>query len=303
MPTQTAIAPSSTPQVVEQPIPTRTVNTRFSPPAPKIAGQPISDSSPVADSTEPEDSVRLSPQLTALARKEQAFRQREQALKDQEQEMESMRLEAEQFRALKSRMGNKDFSAAEEMGLSYEDYTTFQLNKQGDVDPQAQAVSELKAELEAMKRGQEESAAQQYEETVAEYRKEISRSITDNEEYSSIKHLEDIAGIKGEDAVMQLILDAFEEGEELTVDEACGQVESYVYEQAQKYTALPKFKKDPIIEEAPQRALPRPTIGKTLTNDMTVGSETRPQKSLQHLSEADRYAEARRRVMERQQKG
>jgi len=295
MPTREAIVDNIIPHQAEKPIPVRTVSTRSQRPT-EIAGQPITNNSPAAESAPvTEESVRLSPQLSALARKEQAFRQREQALKEREKSIEAKLANAEKFEALKAKMSSKDFSEAEALGLSYEDYTKYVLEKQGGEDPLQAKISALEAKLESIEKGTEESAANQFEETVAEYKKEISKLVSDNPEYSSIKEL------KREDAVLQVILDAFEaDGEELTVNEAAQQVEDYLVEYGKRFTSLPKFKTEVEPEE---RVLPRPVVGKTLTNDMTVGSEKRPLKSLQFLSEAERYAEARRRVLERQEKG
>lgn len=298
MPTQQAIVDNLIPKQVEKPIPVRTVSTRYAKPESKIAGQQIIDSSPVAESTKTEESVRLSPQLTALARKEQAFRQKEQALKDREKELEAKLAEATKFESLKTKLSAKDFSEAEALGLSYEDYTKYVLEKQGGENPQETKIKALEAKIEALEKGTEESAASRYEETVSEYKKEIARTVSENPDFSSVK------GLKREDAVLQLILDAFEEDdEEISVTEACKQIEEYLVEKGNEFTSLPKFKKTETAQPAQQKELPRPMVGKTLTNNMTVTSEKAPQKSLQHLSEAERYAEARRRVLERREKG
>lgn len=296
MPTQQAIVDTVIPKQVEQPIPTRTVNTKFKAPPPKIAGQITTNVSPAEESATPEESVRLSPQLSALARKEQAFRQREQALKDREKAIEAKLAEADKYEQLKKKLTEKDFSEAEALGLSYEEYTKYVLEKQGGEDPTKVEIQALRAEIEALKKGTEESAAGQFEETVSEYRKEITKLVADNPDFSSIKEL------KGEEAVLQLILDTFEEDdEELSITDAAKLVEEKLLEQGKAYLSLSKFKKTEVEPE--QRVLPRPVVGKTLTNDMTASSEKRPLKSLQHLSESERYAEARRRVLERREKG
>lgn len=298
MPTHEAIVDNLIPKQVEKPIPVRTVSTKHIKPAPiEIAGQPLTNNNPAAESApKTEESVRLSPQLTALARKEQAYRQKEQALKQREKELEAKLQEAEKFQALKEKFGSKDFSEAEALGLSYEDYTKYVLEKQGGENPQDLVNKKLEAEIEAIKKRDEESAATRYEETVAEYKKEIAKAVGENPEFSSVKEL------NKEDAVLQLILDAFEEDdEELSVADACKQIEDYLVDFGKKFTSLPKLK--PKEEPVPEKVLPRPNLGKTLTNNMTASSDKQPQKSLQHLSEAERYAEARRRVLERREKG
>src|SRR6266403_3896654 len=135
MPIREAIVDNLIPKPVEKPIPVRTVNTRFQKIEPKIAGQEIINSSPAAESAKTEESVRLSPQLSALARKEQAYRQREQALKEREKALEAKLAEGEKFTSLKAKLSAKDFSEAEALGLSYEDYTKYVLEKQNGENP------------------------------------------------------------------------------------------------------------------------------------------------------------------------
>lgn len=299
MPTHQAIVDNIIPKEVVKPLPVRTVSTKIKTLEPKIAGQEITNSSPGAESPKTEESVRLSPQLSALARKEQAYRQRELALKEREKALEAKLADGEKFNSLKTKMTAKDYSEAEALGLSYEEYTKYVLEKQNGEDPHATAIKKLEAEIAALKKGSEESAASQYEETVAEYKKEIAKAVAENPDFSSVKEF------KREDAVLQLILDSFEEDDvELTVHEAAKLIEDKLLEYGQQFQKLPKFKKETVTEAEPEKkTLPRPMVGKTLTNDMTVSSEKTPLKSLQHLSEAERYAEARRRVVERQQKG
>lgn len=286
-----------TPVPVEQPIPTRTVITR----SPKVqptaqnAGQQVTNSSPAAESATTEESVRLSPQLSAIARKEQAFRQREQTLKDREKAIEAKLAQADKYESLESKIKSKDYSEAEALGLTYEEYTKYVLEKQAGEDPQAAEIKALRAKIEAIEKGSEEQAAAQFGETIAEYKKEIGKLVSEHPDFSSIKEL------KKEDAVLQLILDTFEQDdEELTVMEAAQLVEDQLVKMGETFTKLPKLKKE---DEPQRRALPRPVVGTTLTNDMTASSEKRPYKSLQNLSEAERYAEARRRVLERREKG
>lgn len=294
MPTMERITNNIIPQTAPKPIPSVTVTTRPHK-SPVNAGQQIkTDSEPVAESpATTEESVRLSPQLSILARKEQALVKERLAIKAEREQMASDLADAAKFKQLKTKMSAKDFSDMEELGLNYEDYVKHVLNKQETEDPKEKRVQELEAKLQSLEKTLEESAANNYEETIAEYRKEISKLVSDNSDFSTIK------GLKREDAVLQLILDAFEkDNEELTVAEAAQQIEEYLVEYGNTFTSLPKFKK-----EEPVKQLPRPVVGKTLTNNMTAGSDTKgPLKSLQNMSEAERYAEARRRVEARKGK-
>ncbi len=284
------VAPTTTPQ----PIPDRVVSTK-SVVKPGFASQPITDrSEPVAESTTPEESVKLAPQLSALARKEQAFRQRELVLKQREQDLEAKLANAEKFENLQTKIGAKDFSSAEELGLSYEEYTNYLLNKQAGEDPETQKFKALEEKIQALEKGREESATREYEETVAEYRTEITTMVASNPEFSSIKEL------GREDAVLQLILDSWEEdGEELTIDQACKDIENFIVEQGKQFTSLTKFKP----AEVDERKLPPPKTGpRTLTNNMQPSGETKVAKpSYQKMSESERYQAARAEVLRKRQ--
>lgn len=298
MPTLEAVQNTLIPKVEVATIPTRTVITK----PPKLAavgenpGQTNISNSSAAEPATTAESVKLSPQVSALARKEQAFRQREQALKERERAMEARLADADKFEQLKAKLTAKDYSEAEALGLDYDAYTKYKLDKIDGENPQDAKIQALEAKIEAMAKGNEESAASQFEETVAEYKKEISKVVGENPDFSSIK------GIKGgEESVLQLILDTFEEdGEELTIMEAAKMVEDQILERGKIYSSLPKLKME---AEPEQRVLPRPVVGKTLTNDMTASSAKTPLKPLHALSEGERYAEARRRVVERREKG
>lgn len=298
MPTREAIVDSVIPREVERPIPIRVITTR-TPKKAEPAANPDqqttirNDEVAAAASATPAESVKLSPQLTALARKEQAHRHREQALIAREKELEEKLKRADKFSTLEEKLKAKDYSEAEALGLSYEGYTEYLLNKQNGEKPENQAFKALADEVSALKKSKEESADQEFQETVSEYRKEVGALVASDARFISVK--ED----KQEDAVLQLILDSWEEdGKEVTVEQAAQDVEDFIVAEATRYSGFTKIKAR--SQEADKKALPPPKPSlKTLTQQVVVGAEKRPQKSLQHLSESERYAEARRRVLER----
>lgn len=298
MPTFEAIAKTIIPQRPESTIPTITVSTRA--PKPKITDQTnIVKSDGAAASAVIEESVKLSPELSALARKEQAFRQREQALKDREKQVEADLEEAKKFKELKAKLSAKDYSEAEALGLNYEEYTKYKVDKLNGENPQEQAIKALEAKIEALEKGKEESAAQAYEDTVKEYKKEIGALVLATPEFSSLKG-------KYEEHILQNILDSWEhDGDEVTIAQAAQETLAYLKKEKEELDLL--FKTPAVAAEAvgaDTKTLPPPKAGlKTLTQQITTGSEKRPFKSLQHLSESERYAEARRRVLERREKG
>ncbi len=290
MPSQEAIVNTMVPREVEKPIPTRTVSTRVPKSNPDQVPKDRSEPA-VVDSQPTAESVKLSPQLSALARKEQAYRQREQALKVREKELEAKLSEAEQYSQLKTKLGTKDYSEAEKLGLDYAGYTQYLIDKQAGEDPQALKFKQLEDEIQALKKSKEDSATQEYEETVAEYKKEVDSLIANSAEFPRIKKL------GRQDAVLQLILDSWEQDEtEMTVAEASKDVEAYL-------TALAKDLQvaEPVAEV--MKTLPPPRQGsRTLNQNMAaVGVEAKPLKPLQYLSESERYAEARRRALARRE--
>lgn len=301
MPTREAIVNTVLPKDVAQPIPVRTISTRTTPKT-MVAGHPIETTNPnqaTTSSGTPEESVRLSPQLSALARKEQAFRQREQALKQREKDIEAKLARADKFDRLEAGLKSNDYSGVEELGANYEGHTNWLLGKQAGEDPQSAKFKAIEDELQSLKKNQEDRVEQEFNATVAEYKTEISNLIASrSDDFSSVKEL------KREDAVLQLILDSWEEeNEHLTVEQACKDVEEFLVEQGKVFNSLPKFK--PKVSEEESRRLPPPRVsGRTLTNDMLPASgERKHARSLQHMSDSERYAEARRRVMERRQQG
>lgn len=278
MPIIESLAPAPAAVKSPEPTPTRIVVTR----SPQ---QKTTTETPVAESTPTAESVTLPEAASANARKEQAYRQREAALKAKEVEQADKLKLADLYSQLKAKLDAKDFSAVEELGVNYDGYTEYLLAKQ-EADPVAEKYKQLETEIKSIKTSQEEKAASEYEATVAEYDKEIKSVVSSNPEFSSIKELGQ------EQAVLQLILDSWEEdGTELSVEEAAKDVESFLVEEANKFAALSKLKSKP---------LPKPSL-KTLTQQVTIGAERAPGKPLSQLPESERYAEARRRALAKRQ--
>jgi hypothetical protein len=297
MPTREPIANTIIPQTAPPPIQVRTVTTRAVA-KPTIDQQVTNKEVPVADSTQPskEESVTLTKELSAKARSEQAFRQRERALKDKEAALEAKLKDAEAYQTLKTKLTAKDYAEAEALGLNYEEYTKYKVDKLNGEDPKEQKIRELEQKIEALAKGTEESAQAAYDDTVKEYKKEISSLVASTPEFSSLKG-------KYEEHVLQNILDSWEQDdEEVTIAQAAKETLEYLKTQKEELDLL--FKKPEEKLSVEEKILPAPRTGlKTLTQQLTVDSEKRPLKPLQYLSESERYAEARRRVLERRQKG
>lgn len=240
-----------------------------------------------AESDPPEELVTLSPQISALARKEQAQRQRERALAQREREFAAKLADAEKYSQMKTKIAAKDYSAADEMGLTYEQYTQYLLDKQAGEDPGEQRYRKVESELEALKKRQEEQVIQEYQANQGLWKKEIAQVVASNEDFSTIKEL------SAEALVLRHINDSFEEdGVELTAEQAAKEIEEALVARAEKLASVSKLKKK-IEVQAP--AAPK-TSPKTITQNMTVTSEKSKSKPFHLMSESEQIAEAIRRV-------
>ena len=318
MPTREPIADLIIPREPVKEIPTRVAITRDPKLAPKVVAntqnQAASQTNPnqaatsgnsqAADSAASAESVQLDPKASALARKEQAFRQREQALKQREKDLEAKLAKADQFDQFQTKISANDFSEVEKLGGNYEGYTKYLLEKQAGEDPTSQKFKALETELQDLKKRQEESSAEAFDETVRAYRTELTTFIDSNPDLSTVKKFKDTdhegKEFTGVDVALQFILDSWKEDqEEVTVAEAAKLTKQFLAEKAKQWASLVDEPKQ--VDEAKPLPPPKPGV-KTLTNQMQpTGNAQAPQKSLQHLSESERYAEARRRVLARRQ--
>ena len=238
-----------------------------------------------------EESVTLSPKISAIARKEQAQRQREQALKQREKDLADKIAKAEKYDQLRGKLEAKDYSAADELGMSYEEYTQYLLNKQASTDPTEQRFRKIETENETLKRALEEKETQEYQANQALWREAISKAVAENDEFSTIREL------KAESTVLQHINDSFEEdGVELTVEQAAKEIEEALVKRAEKLSSISKLKKG--TSEETKVLGPPKTQPRTLTQNMTTTSVKSKPKPFHLMSESEQLAEAIRRVNE-----
>lgn len=265
-----------------------------------ITGSPlVTKQKEVVEPTEPaaapipevpaEDTVTLSPKVSAIARKEQAQRQREKQLAEKERTFAEKMADADKYHQLKEKLKNKDFSAAEELGLTYEEYVKHELNKEASKDPAAERVKALEEKLSQVQKAQEESVVKEYQANQALWKNEIVKVIKENDEFSTIRDL------GAEDMVLQHINDSFEEDDiELTVEQAAKDIEDALFERAEKYASVTKLKDK--VPEAKVLGAPKTSI-KTITQNMTTTPKTAVASRPFHLmSESEQIQEAIRRV-------
>lgn len=260
-----------------------------------------SEATPAVEPAPPEESVKLSPQVSALARKEADQRRREQAFKQQQKDMASKLADADKYAQLKAKLASKDFSAAEELGLSYEQYTQYKLDKGLAEKPEDQRYLKVEKELEDLKKNQEEQTLKDYQANQAAWKQEISKTVNDGEAYPTLKAW----GQEALDAVLKHVNDSFDEDEtELTVEQAAKEIEEHLEKHAdslaEKIFSLPRFKQK--FQEQNKVLGPPKAGAKTITQTMTMTSQKPASKPFHLMSESEQIAEAIRRVQAEKQR-
>jgi hypothetical protein len=251
------------------------------PATPAESGQP----STVEDIKSKE--VTLSPQLTALARREQKFRQQEQAFKAEKAKVEAEKSELAELRDLKTKLAAKDYSALEQAGMTYEDYVQYKLNQGEEATPENKAIKKLETEVSNLRTAQEEAETKQYEATVNQYRRDIKSLVAKDPRFESIKET------GADEHVLTHIIDTFEQdGEVLTVEDAAAEVEEAILEEAMRMSGLKKVQArlKPVEEKKVLPPPQKPGI-RTLTQQMAPTQQT-AYKPSQHLSPRERLAQA-----------
>ena len=243
------------------------------------------------ESAVPEESIKLSPQLSALARKEQAARRRDQALTQREQSLADRLAKAEKYEQLQAKIAAKDYSAADDLGLSYDQYTQYLIDKEKGADPNEQRYRTLEERVKAAEKNQAEQINKEYQQNQLLWKAEIAKVVSENPEFSTIKEL----GL--EDAVLQHVNDSFDEDDvELTAEQAAREIEKYALERAEKFASVSKIKSR---AAEPPKVLGAPKSSpKTITQNMTVTSQAPSKKPMHLMSEAEQWAEATRRYQE-----
>lgn len=259
-----------------------------------LIGQPDTTETPKAEEKKPtEDAVRLSPQVAALARKEQRFRQQQQALEKDRATLASEKAELAQLRDLKAKLDAKDYSGLEGV-VDYNDYSQYQIDKLNGSDPTQDALRAIQAKVDGIEKQSQAQVKRQFEAAVQERRIATEQLVDKSDQFPRIKKA------KAHEAVVQHILDTWEQdSKELSVEDAAKEVEEVLLEKAKQWAALLEEEKKAPIEETKATLPPLKPGLKTLTNQVTTGDVKRPQRPLQHMSDSERWAEARRRAEEK----
>jgi cell division protein FtsB len=225
----------------------------------------------------------LSAQYAQLARKEKALRAEAQKLKSERDAFKAEREAAKAKEAEllnqyvpKERLTKETMAVLAEAGITYDQLTQQALNapKPEEVALHNE-ISELRAEIKALRDGQESSnkanqdrQKQDYEQAVNHIRREVKELVASNPDFETIKETG-----SAED-VVELIKRTYEDDKVLlTVEQAAKEVEEHLFEEALKITRLNKIQQKLKPQPAPGAAAPKQetkqqqqTAPKTLTN-------------------------------------
>lgn len=252
-----------------------------------------------------EETVKLSPQAAALARMEMKSRQREQELKKREAALAAERAEFADFKAMKEKIAAKDYSVLDGVGVDYNEYSQYQLNKLNGTDPVQAEIARLSNKTSEIEKSIQDNVSKQFDAAVSERKLAAKQFIESSSELPAIKRL----GVeKGRDAIVQHILDTWEHDKdadgnpvELSIEQAAKEVEAEVHRRAKAWAGLLEDNKEVPVEGEKKQLPPLKSGLKTLTNQVTAGDLKRSMKPLHNLPDSERWAEAKRRAEERLQ--
>jgi hypothetical protein len=234
--------------------------------------------------------------MAALARKEQKQRQLDLELKTREAALEERAKKIAHLEELEKKLAAKDYSGVKDL-IDYDAFTNSIIDAEEGETPEQKKLRELSAELSAVKTAQEQDVEKRFEAAVNERRQAVKALVAEKEDFSTIKER------NAEEHVVQHILDTWDQdGVELTPEEAAKEVEEVLLEQAKSWSTVSKLrpKEEPKTDEKKELPPLKTTAAKTLTNQMqATGDIKRTARPLHGMTDAERYAEARRRVQER----
>lgn len=257
------------------------------------AGVPSQQSGKIGQGTinveTPTPEVTLSPQLTAIARRQQKLQQEVQAQRDKEAAWEKEKSGYVPRDALKAKAQQNAAEALQDaLGMSYEDLANLMITQQNGADP----VKALEAKINKLETDQVENTNRQYDATIKQYKAETSAVVSkDTKKYFLI----DKQG--AQDAVVQHIVDTWEENPDkvLSVEEAANDIEEFLRDEAKKQKAYLDELDGP--KEVPQQngkqnlPPPKPAL-RTISHSVESGGQTRNYQQFQHLSMKERIAAA-----------
>lgn len=243
-----------------------------------------------ATKTEEGTEQALSPRFAQLARQEKAIRARsaqlkaeQAALEEAQKALKAREAEIQDKYVPKDRLSKETLAVLNELGVDYDTLTQQVLGE--EADPRDVAISELKAELAALKgevettrKSYQDDKTKAYEDAKVQIKSSVTKLVNSDPNFETIKATDSIQD------VVDLIESTFHEGLDedrpkgtvLSVEEASQIVEDYLVEEAEKLARLSKIQKRlaPKVEtktdsQPKQDSSQQPQRQPTLTNGMT----------------------------------
>ncbi len=249
------------------------------------------------DPVKAEDTVKLSPQMAALARREQQFRKQQQLFEQEKKQLASEKEELAQLRQMKQKLAEKDYSDLDEI-VSYDDYSQYKLNKINGSDPVQDEIKKLNGKISEIEKNAQDNISKQFEAAVSERRTAVTELVDKTDQFPRIKKA------KANEAVVQHILDTWEhDNEEISVEQAAKEVEEELVQRAKSWASLleEEKKETPVDPQAVPEKKPLPQLKPELQTKNNEAPASQPLKaplrSMSHMSDEQRWAEARRRAL------
>lgn len=247
-------------------------------------------------------------QMAIIARKERALRakalQQEQEFKAKEAALNSQynskiaELEAKlnEYKTgylPKSYIKQNTLDAMEQAGVTYDEYTQ-QVMTQQPTDPrviaqlrrQEQVINDLQAKVENQEKSARDQQSASYQSALRQIETDVKDLVKVDPTYEAIRFT------RSEKDVVELIERTYqEEGRVMSVEEAAGEVENYLVEEASKLARLEKIKK--------RLNPPAETVKKVEANGQQTpqAKQSQPMKTLTNSGSATRKLSARERAM------
>lgn len=212
-----------------------------------------------------------------MAKQEKAIRAERARITAEREQLVKDRAEIESAKSWRDRLSKGDYDALSDAGVTKEQLTQYIVNQPNPTDRE---IAMLKAKIAQMEEGQgtiqksiEAQTQKQYDEAVNQITRETQLLMK-----SDPDKFEMLSAHQSHDAVVELIKQVFDtEGYMMTVEEACNEVEEYLFEETSKLMGLKKIKAKIAPAPPAPTKLPLPSMGKpTFSTAVRESAAARP---------------------------
>lgn len=241
----------------------------------------------IGEETKIQPNVTLSPQLTAIARRQQKLQQEIQTQRDKEAEWEKRKGDYVSKSEFKAKYDKNAVEALKLLDTEYEGLSQTIIAQSQGADP----VAEVRAELQLLKKQQEDDTNKQFDATLKQYKAEVTALTSkDQKKYFFIDKN------SAHEHVVQHIVDTWKEDPDkvLTVEEAANDIEEFLRDGAKASKALldELDGSDKPVEEPEKKTLPPPRTGARTLTQQVESTPSRTYNQFQHLSMKERITQS-----------